>query len=77
MREKKLTKGVSDQMKRPARRSAMKGRVYLARPQARDATKVKPNVPAMIMFSARSERRRFIATLEVNETASRAMPVFV
>lgn len=55
----------------------MKGRVYLARPQARDARKVKPNVPAMIMFSARSERSRFMATLEVNDTASSAMPVFV
>ena len=55
----------------------MNGRVYLARPQAKDATKAKPNVPAMIMFSARSERSRFMATLEVKDNASRPMPVFV
>ena len=77
MRVKKLTKGVSDQMNRPARRSAMKIKVYLACPTVKDAAKVKPNVPATIIFSARFGNNRFIATLEARETASSAMPVFV
>ena len=39
--------------------------------------KTRPNVPAMIMFRTRPDKRRFIATLEANDTARRARPVFV
>ena len=72
-----MTKGVSDQMNRPARRSAIKIKVYLACPTVKDVAKVKPNVPATIIFSAGFGNNRFIATLEARETASSAMPVFV
>lgn len=77
MREKKLIKGVSDQMNRPARRRAMRGKVYLAFPTNKDAAKDKPKVPATIMFKARLGNDRFIATLEAKDTASNAKPVFV
>ena len=70
-------KGVSDQMNRPARRSARSSRVYLACPTAKDAIKAKTNVPATIMFNARSGSNKFIATLEANDTASSPKPVFL
>ena len=55
----------------------MNGKVYLPRAAARDAINVKPKVPATIMFNARLDSSRFMATLEANDTASNAMPVFV
>lgn len=75
--EKKLTKGVSDHMKRPARRNAITGSVTPHVQARREATNVSPNVEATMALRKRLERSKFIATLEPSEMARRIRPVFV
>lgn len=77
IREKKLTKGVSDQINLPARLSASTGKTVSLLPTASDAKKVMPNVVATIALSRLLDNRMFIATLEASETARSAKPVLV
>jgi hypothetical protein len=79
MREKKFTNGVSDQMNRPARRSAMIGMtmLFLQHATNTDAMKVIPNVAAINTLSALIGRVKFITMADASDTSSRMNPVLV
>jgi hypothetical protein len=77
IKEKKLTKGVSDQMNLPALLSASIGKMISFSPLMSDAKNATPKVVATKAFRSLLDSRRFIATLEANDTASRTKPVFV